>query len=81
MTQLDVPLLRARMAPLVMQFGLLLLAKSKGDSVTMGDIIKCAGDYVKDSPQNAALLLACLSALDMENMTESVRVPPQPSVN
>lgn len=79
--QLDVGLLRARMAPLVTHFGLLLLAKSKGDTVMMRDIIKCAEDFIKDEPRHAAVLLACLVALDMDTTAEMAKGPAQPSVN
>lgn len=73
--------LRRLATPHALTFGNRLLRRGKDGMLTFREFVAVARELVAQFPEQTAVYLAALVALDMGNDEEHLQAPPPPSVN
>jgi hypothetical protein len=74
--------LRRLATPHAMDFGARLLQRGSGGTIRFREFVAVAHDFVRERPEQCAVYLAALVALDMNAEDEGLRrVVPAPSPN
>jgi len=73
--------LRRLTAPLALTFGRRLVDRTKQDTITFREFVTVARDLIADLPEQSAIYLAALVALDMHSTDSIFTQPRQPSAN
>ena len=73
--------LRRLATPHAIDFGTRLLHRGTGGPIPFREFLAVARDFVTERPDQSAVYLAALVALDMANSEDVVRLPAPPSAN
>jgi hypothetical protein len=73
--------LRRLATPHAIDFGTRLLHRGSGGTIPFREFLAVARDFVSERPDQSAVYLAALVALDMAGSEEAVHLPASPSAN